>query len=178
MAEGETQSAIPDAGAAPATGFGQGFLYGLWYFAEIGSALKPGALKRYEILGEPVLLGRARSGEVYALRDICPHRAAPLSAGRLVKDPAGAEVVECPYHGWKFRTLDGVCAEVPSMVDGQDFDAGRIRVRSYPARESQGLVWVFMAESARAPGPGPDDHPPVFEGVVGGAPRLVERMDF
>jgi phenylpropionate dioxygenase-like ring-hydroxylating dioxygenase large terminal subunit len=33
-----------------------------------------------------------------------------------------------------------------------------------------------MAESARAPGP--EAPPPLFEGVVGGAPKLVERMDF
>jgi phenylpropionate dioxygenase-like ring-hydroxylating dioxygenase large terminal subunit len=176
MAEGETHPAAPEAATAPATGFGRGFLYGLWYFAELGSALKPGVLTRYEIMGEPVLLGRNRSGEVYALRDICPHRAAPLSAGRLAKDASGGEVVECPYHGWTFRTRDGVCAKVPSMVDGQDFDAERIRVRSYPVREQQGLVWIFMAENARATGP--EDEPPMFEGVVGGAPRLVERMDF
>ena len=62
------------------------------------------------------------------------------------------------------------------MVDGQDFDAERIRVRSYPVRERQGLVWIFMAENARAPGP--EDEPPEFDGVVGGGPKLVERMDF
>jgi phenylpropionate dioxygenase-like ring-hydroxylating dioxygenase large terminal subunit len=175
MAEGETSSAGLEAASAPATGFGKGFLYGLWYFAAVGAELKPGRLKRYEILGEPVLLGRTHGGEAYALRDICPHRAAPLSAGRLAKDGDEA-VVECPYHGWTFRTRDGACTRVPSMVDGQDFDPGRIRVRSYPVAESQGLVWIFMAEGPRAPGP--DGPPPRFEGVVGRAPRLVERMDF
>ena len=79
--------------------FGQGFLRDVWYFAALSGDLKPGALARHEILGEPVLLGRTRTGQAFALRDICPHRAAPLSAGRLVKDGAG-EAVECPYHGW------------------------------------------------------------------------------
>jgi phenylpropionate dioxygenase-like ring-hydroxylating dioxygenase large terminal subunit len=103
MAEGEspkqaktTRGAAGEAG--PAAGFGRGFLHGLWYFAELSSALKPNGLKRYEIMGEPVLLGRNRAGEAFALRDICPHRAAPLSAGRLVGEGA-AEAVQCPYHG-------------------------------------------------------------------------------
>jgi phenylpropionate dioxygenase-like ring-hydroxylating dioxygenase large terminal subunit len=180
MAEGEspkqaktTRGAAGEAG--PAAGFGRGFLHGLWYFAELSSALKPNGLKRYEIMGEPVLLGRNRAGEAFALRDICPHRAAPLSAGRLVGEGA-AEAVQCPYHGWTFRTRDGACSRVPSLVEGQDLDIERIRVRSYPVQESQGLVWIFLAEDARAPGP--DAPPPRFEGVVGGRPKLVERLVF
>src|SRR4051812_39351336 len=116
MAEGETAPLKEQ--TAPDVGFGRGFLYGLWYVAEVAAALKPGALQRYEILGEPVLLGRTRAGRAFALRDICPHRAAPLSAGKLVGE-AGAEAVECPYHGWTFRTGDGACSKVPSLTPGQ-----------------------------------------------------------
>jgi phenylpropionate dioxygenase-like ring-hydroxylating dioxygenase large terminal subunit len=162
--------------AAPAPAFGRGFLYDLWYFAALSSELKPGKLVRYKMLGEPVLIGRTRAGEVYALRDICPHRAAPLSAGRLVQSPDGAEAVQCPYHGWAFRAADGVCTSIPSLVEGQGLDAERIRVRRYPVRESQGLVFVYMAADAREAEI--CDEPPVFPGVVGGAPKLVERMDF
>ena len=50
--------------------FGQGFLTDIWYFAALASDLKPGKLARHELLGEPVLLGRSRKGEVFALRDI------------------------------------------------------------------------------------------------------------
>jgi phenylpropionate dioxygenase-like ring-hydroxylating dioxygenase large terminal subunit len=179
MAKGESPNGAKpgpkDAGEAPATGFGRGFLHGLWYVAELSSAVTAGKLKRHEIMGEPVLLGRNRAGEAFALRDICPHRAAPLSAGRLVGQGA-AEAVQCPYHGWTFRTRDGACSSVPSLVDGQALDIERIAVRRYPVQESQGLVWIFVAENARAPGP--DDPPPSFEGVVGGAPKLVERLVF
>jgi len=88
-----------------------GGLTGL-YLAALASDLKPGKLQRYDLLGEPVLLGRDRKGQVYGLRDICPHRAAPLSAGKLTSEPDGSPSVECPYHGWRFRT-DGVCAAQP-----------------------------------------------------------------
>lgn len=175
MPEGDlTNRSDNKAGASPA--FGRGFLYDIWYFAALSSDLKPGRMARHEILGEPVLLGRTASGQAFALRDICPHRAAPLSAGRLVRQHAG-EAVQCAYHGWTFRPGDGVCTGIPSLVEGQAFELERIRVRAYPLRESQGLVWIWMAENPRA-GIDPLVDPPMFEAVVGGKPKLVERMDF
>ena len=43
--------------------------------------------------------------------------------------------------------------------------------------ESQGLVFVWMAAEARRDAE-PDQPPPTFPGVVGGAPKLVDRMEF
>ena len=176
MAEGDSRTAA-GRGARADRAFGRGFLTDIWYFAALGSALKRGRLQRFEILGEPVLLGRTGAGEVYALRDICPHRAAPLSAGRLALDGQGQPAVQCPYHGWLFRTRDGACVDIPSRVEGQALDMERIRVRSFPVRERQGLIWIYMAADPRA-GPEPAEPPPSFDGVVGGAPKLVERMEF
>ncbi len=171
MAEGDSKTT-----RATATKFGEGFLTDIWYFAALSSDLKPGKLQRYEILGEPVLLGRGRKGEAYAIRDICPHRAAPLSAGKLTAEADGRESVECPYHGWRFGT-DGACTAIPSLVADQAMDVSKIRVRRFPVRESQGLVFIWMASDARGAGE-PDYDPPVFPGVVGGKPKLVDRMDF
>jgi phenylpropionate dioxygenase-like ring-hydroxylating dioxygenase large terminal subunit len=156
--------------------FGEGFLTDIWYFAALGADLKPGKLQRYELLGEPVLLGRDRRGKAYAVRDICPHRAAPLSAGKLVSEADGRESVECPYHGWRFGT-DGVCTAVPSLVTEQAMDVSRIRVRRYPVAETQGLVFIWISGDPRFDGE-PSEAPPTFPGVVGGAPKLVDRMDF
>src|SRR6185312_9690864 len=141
--------------------FGQGFLTDIWYFAALSSDLKPGKLARHELLGEPVLLGRSPSGQLFALRDICPHRAAPLSAGGFHREASGAETVECPYHGWRFGA-DGACAAIPSLAADQAMDVGRIRVRRYPVAESQGLVFVWVAADARRDD-APSEPPPVFE---------------
>jgi phenylpropionate dioxygenase-like ring-hydroxylating dioxygenase large terminal subunit len=170
MPEGETQ-----APTARTVGFGRGFLRDIWYFAALSSDLISGRLTRYEFLGEPVVLGRTPGGDAVALRDICPHRAAPLSAGRFAREASGAESVECPYHGWRFSTV-GACVAIPSLTTADDFDLSRVSVRAYPVSESQGMVFVWMAEDPRAePKPPP---PPVFEGIVGGRPRLVDRMEF
>ena len=154
--------------------FGRGFLSDIWYFLAPASAVKAGRLERFELLGEPVVLGRTQAGEVFALRDICPHRAAPLSAGRMAREADGRESIECPYHGWRFGT-DGVCTAIPSLVRDQALDVSRIGVRRYPTAESQGMIFVWVAEEK---GGEPDQAPPVFPGVVGGAPKLVDTMDF
>ncbi|MBS0334381.1 MAG: Rieske (2Fe-2S) protein, partial [Proteobacteria bacterium] len=170
MAEGDTRTARSE------TRFGQGFLADIWYFAALSSDLPRGRMARHELLGEPVLLGRSNTGELFALRDICPHRAAPLSAGRFHREADGAETVECPYHGWRFGK-DGACAVIPSLVADQAMDVGRIRVRRYPIVESQGLVFVWVASDPRFAGE-PPEPPPLFPGVVGGGPKIVDRMDF
>ena len=156
--------------------FGRGFLKDTWYFVETAGALKPGQQARHMLLDEPVLVGRTRSGQLYALRDICPHRAAPLSAGRQVEHAGEGETIECPYHGWRFR-LNGQCAAIPSLTDDAEFEVDRIRVRAYPVAESQGMVFVWIASDPRRPAE-PDHPPPVFPGADGPAPRLVEAMVF
>ena len=177
MADDASSAKAATAARTP-LGVGRGFLYDAWYFAALSHEVKPGGLARYEMLGEPVLIGRERGGRPYALRDICPHRAAPLSAGKLVADPDGAPAVQCPYHGWTFRTGDGACSAIPSLVEAQAMETQRIRVRRYPLHEAQGLLFVYMADPAGAPDGEPAPPPALFPGVVGGAPKLVERMDF
>lgn len=171
----QSSEAVSPKAAGPQTAFGKGFVTDAWYFVALSRQVAPAGLTRYEIMNEPVLVGRTRAGQVYAMRDICPHRAAPLSAGRLVEREGEGETIECPYHGWRFRP-DGVCAAIPSLVEDQDYDPERIKVRSYPVRESQGMVFVWMSADPRRPTE-PDHEPPLFPGADGDA-KLVEWMDF
>jgi len=128
------------------------YLRDLWYMPALSKSLARGRMRREMLLGEPVLLGRDHQGQVFALRDICPHRGVPLSAGRIKPD----QTVECPYHGWRFRK-DGVCGAIPSLVPGQDFDPEKIKVRTYPVKEQDGLIWIYMAAK---PGETPRNEPP------------------
>jgi len=117
-----------------------------WYYAAPARQVKPARLLPCQMLGEPVVLGRDRSGAVFALRDLCPHRGMPLSAGHF----DGREI-ECCYHGWRFAS-DGRCTAIPSLVDGQAFDLSTIGVPRYPACEVQGNIWVYFGEDpGRAP---------------------------
>lgn len=115
----------------------------IWYFAAPSRRVRPGALLRRIFWGEPVLLGRTKAGVPFALRDVCPHRGAPLSAGRL-HEGAGAAQVECPYHGWRFDAATGRCALAPAIAGGAAGEAAaRIAVDSYPIHEANGLLWIY-----------------------------------
>jgi phenylpropionate dioxygenase-like ring-hydroxylating dioxygenase large terminal subunit len=152
------------------TGGDASFLRDCWYMAALARDLKPGGMKRQMLLGEPVVLGRMKNGDLFALRDICPHRGVPLSAGKIMPENS----VECPYHGWRFKK-DGVCSLIPSTVDGQDnIDPSKIRVRSYPVREQDGLVWVYFAQNERE---APKSEPPRVP-VPNAKPRWVESQLF
>jgi phenylpropionate dioxygenase-like ring-hydroxylating dioxygenase large terminal subunit len=139
----------------------------VWYYAAAGRRLKPRATLAKVMLGEPVLIGRDAAGRPFALRDICPHRGMPLSAGRF-----DGHEIECCYHGWRFDS-GGRCTAIPSLVPGQNLTLGRIRVRRYPVREVQGNIWAFFGED---PAAAPEI--PVLDGFADAAPRLVETVRF
>jgi phenylpropionate dioxygenase-like ring-hydroxylating dioxygenase large terminal subunit len=154
----EEQSIVTDA-AAP--------LREAWYYAVPSRRLRRRAVLAKVMLGEPILIGRDAAGLPFALRDLCPHRGMPLTAGRF----DGGEV-ECCYHGWRFNT-GGHCTAIPALVPGQGFTADRIRVRSYPVREVQGNLWVFFGdEPAAAP------EIPMLDGFEASVPDLVESVSF
>ncbi|MBF9263335.1 flavodoxin domain-containing protein [Paracidovorax cattleyae] len=87
-----------------------------------------------KLLGEAWALVRTADGLI-ALRDVCPHRNAPLSAGCVVN---GA--LECPYHGWRFGS-DGRCVGIPAMGP---LTPPRNAAARTPAglQERYGLVWL------------------------------------
>jgi len=152
----------------------EGFLTDSWYLGCVSADLKPGQQFRRLILGEPVLLGRTIAGDAFALRDICPHRLVPLSAGRQ-RDTGGEATVECPYHGWRFGT-DGVCRHIPSLTGNEPYDPSRIAVRHYPVAERHGLVFVYVAHEARGT-PTPCVPPPDF-GALPDRPKFIVGRTF
>jgi phenylpropionate dioxygenase-like ring-hydroxylating dioxygenase large terminal subunit len=140
----------------------------VWYYAAPSRSVRRGGVLARTMLGEPVLIGRDREGAVFALRDICPHRGMPLSAGRF-----DGEAIECCYHGWRFAP-DGRCTLIPSLAEGQAFDLSRVAVARYPAREAQGNIWVFFGDDADAA----PDLPALAGFAESTAPQLVETMRF
>ena len=65
----------------------------------------------------PRRTGRARPrrrGQSLRAADTAPPRRAAVIAGRVVAEN-GVRTVECPYHGWRYGTQDGVCKLIPSL---------------------------------------------------------------
>lgn len=64
----------------------------------------------FSLYNEPLFLFRNHDGKLACLTDLCPHRAAKLSDGRLIDGK-----IECLYHGWQFGT-DGQCLHIPQQM--------------------------------------------------------------
>ena len=152
------------------------FLRDIWYSALPSQDLKPGALTHRTLLGEPIVIARGKDGKAFALRDLCPHRGILLSAGTVKEANGRGAEVECPYHGWRFGA-DGGCKAIPSLVPDQEMDISRIKVRSYPLRERQGNIWIYMAAPGRED-EAPDSDPPELPLIGEMAPSFVEGMTF
>ena len=113
------------------------FLKNVWYVAANAFELDQGLVSR-KICNEQIVMFRTGSGQVAALQDRCPHRFVPLSMGQRVGD-----TLQCGYHGLRFAA-DGRCAEMPNDRDNTVLTPC---VRSYPAVERYGVVWLWMGSA-------------------------------
>ncbi len=116
------------------------FLWGFWYPALRSDEIRGRALATSTRLEVPLVLGRDAAGKVFTLRDVCPHRAFPLSAGHC-----DGQTVECAYHGWRFDAHTGQCREIPSITADSKIQCERIYAESFPCEERDGHVWVYFA---------------------------------
>ncbi|MCI3279793.1 aromatic ring-hydroxylating dioxygenase subunit alpha [Synechococcus sp. PCC 6717] len=148
------------------------FLRDIWYFGLPSADLKPKQFKAKVILGEPILFGRTSDGTPFALRNLCPHRGIPLHYGHF----EGDEVI-CPYHGWRFNR-HGQCTLIPSLTSDSDVDPKQFGVLSYPVREAQGNLWIYMpAKDRQAPEPALEV--PLVPGFSATAcPQAVQKFIF
>ncbi|MDP9049339.1 MAG: Rieske 2Fe-2S domain-containing protein [Acidobacteriota bacterium] len=129
------------AGAAAAPGPSAELIFGDWYPAMRAGELTRGKARTTLLLGHPLLLGRKNDGKVFAMRDLCPHRGIPLSAGWF-----DGETVTCKYHGWEFEPCSGQCKLIPSLTDADTLDATKIYAAAYPCEERDGHAWVYLPQ--------------------------------
>jgi phenylpropionate dioxygenase-like ring-hydroxylating dioxygenase large terminal subunit len=115
-----------------------------WFIASRSGALRARPLATV-LQGVPLVLFRGADGRPGALEDRCPHRNAPLSAGRVRGD-----ALECRYHGWRFDRA-GACVAVPGLASPPEARASR--AGALACVEQDGYVWVHPApgETPRAP---------------------------
>lgn len=81
----------------------------LWIYVAHESQLKnPGDFVRTRLAAHEVIVTRHDDGNVYILKNRCPHRGARL----CMVNSGSSRLFSCPYHAWVFRP-DGSLASVP-----------------------------------------------------------------
>ena len=90
---------------------------------------------------------RLRNGELRAIRDRCPHKAAAICQGLLggtwlpsepgeLRYGREGEIIACPWHGYEYDLV--TVAEL--------FWPGAPGLRLYPTEEAEGRVWIIVPD--------------------------------
>ena len=117
------------------------------------SELPVGSRKIIEVDGRTIG-GFNANGNYYALRNLCPHQAAPLCKGHdtattLPSQPGeykwdrDGEILRCPWHGWEFDITTGRSV----------FNPHKLRVKTYEVTVERGGELVKEEISADAEDP-------------------------
>lgn len=105
-----------------------------WHPIAYGRELRDRPLA-VRLMDRPLALFRGRNG-IGLVEDRCPHRNAPLSAGR-VEDG----LIACPYHGWRFDE-QGRCGHTPGSTT-----PARHKAPAFSVREDGALIWASLASA-------------------------------
>jgi len=89
------------------------------------TALAERQLQRVMVSGVPVVILRA-GDRYHAISATCTHAGGPLDEGELQQTPQGDVVVQCPWHGSRFRMRDGAALTGPATIAQPRYD---VRVR-------------------------------------------------
>lgn len=127
------------------------FLKNAWTMMGWAHELDQGPVARI-IADLPLVAFRTESGELACLEDMCPHRFAPLSRGKVK-----GEGLQCGYHGLVFDA-SGRCTHNPL---GGPIPAAA-KVRSFPVVARNRILWVWLGDPALAR-PETIPHMPCFD---------------
>ena len=114
-------------------------LLNMWYpvLPSWGVHSEPVGITR---LSRSIVLWRGNDGNVNAVEDRCPHRGARLSLGWNLGNR-----LACWYHGLEVNS-DGVVECVPAAEKASI--EGKQCVRSYPAKEIEGAIFLYFGDEA------------------------------
>jgi phenylpropionate dioxygenase-like ring-hydroxylating dioxygenase large terminal subunit len=145
-----------------------------WHVLARGADVACGQTRAARLLGEDVVLWRGESG-LHAWRNLCIHRGAKLSLGRVEN-----ECLVCPYHGWTYNT-EGQCTRIPAHP--QLVPPSRARTVVYQVRERYDLIWVCLGEPANDIPAFPEWDDPSYRKIASGpytfhtyGPRILENF--
>ncbi|MDX5475009.1 MAG: Rieske (2Fe-2S) protein [Bacillaceae bacterium] len=109
------------------------------------SEIKSGEMKAITLNSKSIVVVKSKNGEIYALRNVCPHKGPALSLGSLdstcmASEPGEyllekeGEVLKCPWHSWEFDIKTGCSL----------FDPENVKVKTYEVSVEEDTVFVHV----------------------------------
>jgi phenylpropionate dioxygenase-like ring-hydroxylating dioxygenase large terminal subunit len=111
-----------------------------WHVVAYMADLPEGRPVAARLLDEDLVLWRAGE-KVHAWRDLCVHRGAKLSLGKIE-----GETLSCPYHGWTYNE-QGQCIRFPAHPTQTPPATACARV--YQVVQRYGWIWVCLGQPAQ-----------------------------
>ncbi|MFD1848556.1 aromatic ring-hydroxylating oxygenase subunit alpha [Oceanobacillus bengalensis] len=131
--------------------------------------------KQVFVLGERVVIFRNEKG-VHAFKDLCIHRGAALSLGKVKNGK-----LVCAYHAWEYDS-DGTCVKIPALPCDRPIPR-KARATVYHCEEYLGLIWVCLGDEpaplVRYPEANMERYRTAICGpydVKANAPRIIENF--
>jgi len=112
-----------------------------WYHLCLTSELTRGAVKQIHCCGQELAVFRGDDQKVRAVDGYCPHLGAPLSLGKVCGNS-----LRCAFHGWQYNG-QGACVYIPYAQKIPP----KARLRSWPVRERNGVIYVYFDPEGREP---------------------------
>lgn len=145
-----------------------------WHVVARLSELPPESVTPARLLGVDLVVWRT-GDHVQVWDDLCLHRGAKLSGGKVVDG-----CLMCPYHGWTYDK-SGPCVKIPAHPSHKP--PPRARAGVHPVKIAYGLVWTCLGTPARDVPPFPEGTDPAFRSIPCGpyrfralGPRVIENF--
>lgn len=106
---------------------------------------QPGDYLAFDLMGEPILVVRNKTGQLSAFSNVCLHRGVAL-----VEPGCGHKrAFSCPFHGWTY-SLDGRLIMAPRMEDTACFNLAERRLPEIQVGQWHGWIFVNFDPVARS----------------------------
>jgi choline monooxygenase len=101
----------------------------------------PGDYMTGEVLTEPYIIARSKTGDLHAFLNMCRHRGVPVAEGA-----GNTRGFSCPYHAW-FYDLEGKLVSAPLMSQSE-VDLTDCRLK--PMKLALWRGWIFVTFNVAA----------------------------
>ena len=122
-----------------------GFPFG-WYPIELSGFVAPGDVKPIRYFAKDLAIWRGEDGQVRVIDAYCKHLGAHMGHGGKVH----GNLLECPFHAWRYDGEDGVVKDIPyaRVIPPQ---VKRKCTRTWHVTEANGWIWLWYHPKDDAP---------------------------
>jgi phenylpropionate dioxygenase-like ring-hydroxylating dioxygenase large terminal subunit len=108
------------------------------YVGNVNQVIEQGDYFTCEVAQERLVIIRDKDDQVKAFYNVCPHR-----GGKIADGQGNRKILQCPYHGWTFKT-DGSLNKAPNFQGVENFDPAEFCLQSVNLSIQDPFIFVNL----------------------------------